>query len=117
MRAAIVHGEHAALVVNGEDWAAPAAHHDPPLRLQLLDRPGADEIVLSLTHHKAPCARPGPIRKMGAAAAPPRLTRSAPSRPDADPWNKGKLIGPKPPLQPPAQAAHASGRVKTAQGA
>jgi hypothetical protein len=54
MRTAIVHGEHAALVVDDEDWAAPAAHHRPPLRLQLLDRPGADAIVLSLTHHKAP---------------------------------------------------------------
>ena len=54
MRAAIVHGEHAALVVDDEDRAASAANHHPPLRLQLLDRPGADEIVLSLTHHKAP---------------------------------------------------------------
>ena len=88
MRAAIVHGEHAALVVNDEDWAASAANHHPPLRLQLLDRPGADEIVLSFTHHKAPCARPGPIRKMGAAAAPPRREgRSSPSsrRPRAHP--------------------------------
>jgi hypothetical protein len=45
MRAAIVHGEHAALVVDDEDWAVPAAHHHPPLRLQLLDHPGADEIL------------------------------------------------------------------------
>jgi hypothetical protein len=56
MRAAIVHGEHAALVVDDEDRAAPAAHHPPPLRLQLFDRPDADEIVLSITHHKVPCA-------------------------------------------------------------
>jgi hypothetical protein len=54
MRAAIVHGEHAALVVNHEDRAAPAAHHHPPLRPQFLDRPGADEIVLSLTHQRLP---------------------------------------------------------------
>jgi hypothetical protein len=65
MRAAIVHGEYAALVVNDEDWAAPAANHHPPLRLQLLDRPGADEIVLSLTHHKAPLPSTGPYPKDG----------------------------------------------------
>ena len=65
MRAAIIHREHAALVVDHEDRAVPAAQNDPPLRLELLDRPGADEIVFSRTHHNAPCSRLGLIRKVG----------------------------------------------------
>ena len=89
MRAAIVDGEHAALVVDDEDWAAPAAHHHPPLRLQLLDRPSADEIVLSLTHQQAPCARPGlserwaPRQRRQGARAEAHPGRASPFLPTA----------------------------------
>src|SRR5918994_918349 len=98
MRAAIVHGEHAALVVDDEDRAAPAAHHDPPFRPELLHRPGADEIVLSLTHQKAPCARPGPIQKDGRRGSAAKTNEISAVTARCRPWNKGKLIGPKPPL-------------------
>jgi hypothetical protein len=90
MRAAIVHGEHAALVVDDENRAAPAGHHPPPLRLQLRDRPGADEIVSSLTHQPAPCARPGPSERWKAtAAAPSRAARSSPGRAAGVPQARG----------------------------
>ena len=84
MRAAVVERPHLALVMDHQQRAAAAPDHQPPARLEILERPDVEKAVRSRVHCPIPF-RQRLRRSPGAAERKPRILASKPSLPRSCP--------------------------------